>query len=332
MTEQTPPTPAPDPTPTPPSRRLEAPTQQFAPVDTQPVGKDIPLDADDTRGRHFGAIVRSPVDADPRRDPRSSAARSPARWPSAPRSAAAAGGAAFLLRPDHRLADGLGPRRVRLLQGLRQGPRASDLRGARVAAADDPAASPRRRPLHHPRAARHPPRRRAGHPRPLHLRGHDHRQRGQPLHHLHALHDRLDARCRSSREFMHELYAQRRVGFRFLDGAEDVFRKRQRVEHESEAVDKAYEIFCGADDDMNRARQVLSPQFLVWLERPLARGLRLRVRRPGSWSATSRATRSRRPSSTSSAPAPRRSPSACAKKRSSSAGVQRSQARGGACR
>ena len=66
--------------------------------------------------------------------------------------------------------------------------------------------------------------------------------------------------------FMHELYAQRRVGFRFLDGAEDVFRKRQRVEHESELVDKRYEVFCGAQDDMNRAVQVLSPTFLVWLQ------------------------------------------------------------------
>ncbi len=66
--------------------------------------------------------------------------------------------------------------------------------------------------------------------------------------------------------FMQELYAQRRVGFRFLDGAEDIFRKRQRVEHESEVVDKRYEVFCGATDDVNRARQVLSPQFLVWLQ------------------------------------------------------------------
>jgi hypothetical protein len=65
--------------------------------------------------------------------------------------------------------------------------------------------------------------------------------------------------------FMHELFAQRRVGFRFLDGAEDIFRRRQRVEHESEIVDRRYEIFCGANDDLNRARQVLSPQFLVWL-------------------------------------------------------------------
>jgi hypothetical protein len=66
--------------------------------------------------------------------------------------------------------------------------------------------------------------------------------------------------------FMQELYAQRRVGFRFLDGAEDIFRKRQRVEHESEVVDKRYEIFCAGQDDVNRARQVLSPQFLVWLQ------------------------------------------------------------------
>jgi len=66
--------------------------------------------------------------------------------------------------------------------------------------------------------------------------------------------------------FMEELFAQRRVGFRFLDGAEDIFRKRQRVEHESEVVDKRYEVFCGANDDMNRARQILSPSFLAWLQ------------------------------------------------------------------
>lgn len=65
--------------------------------------------------------------------------------------------------------------------------------------------------------------------------------------------------------FMEELFFQRRAGFRFLDGAEDVFRKRQRVEHESEAVDKRFEIFCGKEDSLNRARQVLAPTFLVWL-------------------------------------------------------------------
>ncbi len=66
--------------------------------------------------------------------------------------------------------------------------------------------------------------------------------------------------------FMQELFCQRRFGFRFLDSAEDVFRSRQRVEHESEAVDKKFEIFMGKNDDLNRARQILSPTFLVWLE------------------------------------------------------------------
>lgn len=66
--------------------------------------------------------------------------------------------------------------------------------------------------------------------------------------------------------FIHELFCQRRFGFRFLDGAEDAFRKRQRVEHESEAVDKKFEVFTGEHDEINRARQILSPTFLVWLE------------------------------------------------------------------
>ncbi len=66
--------------------------------------------------------------------------------------------------------------------------------------------------------------------------------------------------------FVHELFCQRRLGFRFMDSMEDVFRKRQRVEHESDAVDKQFEIFTGAGDDINRARQILSPTFLVWLE------------------------------------------------------------------
>ncbi len=70
----------------------------------------------------------------------------------------------------------------------------------------------------------------------------------------------------ASAGLMHELFCQRRFGFRFLDGAEDAFRKRQRVQHESEAVDKQFEVFIGEHDDMNTARQVLSPTFLVWLE------------------------------------------------------------------
>ena len=66
--------------------------------------------------------------------------------------------------------------------------------------------------------------------------------------------------------YLQELYCQRRFGFRFMDSMEDVFRTRQRVEQESEAVDKSYEIFIGKNDDMSKARQVLSPTFLVWLE------------------------------------------------------------------
>jgi hypothetical protein len=66
-------------------------------------------------------------------------------------------------------------------------------------------------------------------------------------------------------QMIRELACQRRAGFRFLDAAEDVFRRRQRVEHESEAVDRKFEIFIGGDDDPNMARQIFSPTFLVWL-------------------------------------------------------------------
>jgi hypothetical protein len=65
--------------------------------------------------------------------------------------------------------------------------------------------------------------------------------------------------------YISELFMQRRSGFRFLDGAEDVFRTRQRVELESEEADRRYEIFIGSDDDMNKARQIFSPTFIVWL-------------------------------------------------------------------
>lgn len=65
--------------------------------------------------------------------------------------------------------------------------------------------------------------------------------------------------------FIGELAVQRRFGFRFLDGAEDIFRRRQRVELESEAADKRFEIFIGRNDDMVRARQIFSPTFIVWL-------------------------------------------------------------------
>jgi hypothetical protein len=62
-----------------------------------------------------------------------------------------------------------------------------------------------------------------------------------------------------------ELYCQRRVGFRFLDGAEDIFRTRKRVELESEALDERFEIFAGRDQDPNWLRQLFSPTFVAWL-------------------------------------------------------------------
>ena len=62
-----------------------------------------------------------------------------------------------------------------------------------------------------------------------------------------------------------ELYCQRRFGFRFLDGFEDAFRSKQRVEVESEAMDKRFETFADADSDPNWLRQLFSPSFIVWL-------------------------------------------------------------------
>lgn len=62
-----------------------------------------------------------------------------------------------------------------------------------------------------------------------------------------------------------DLHCQRRSGFRFLDSAEDVFRRMRRLELESEVVDKRYEIFYGSADDPNWMKQLFSPSFIVWL-------------------------------------------------------------------
>jgi hypothetical protein len=62
-----------------------------------------------------------------------------------------------------------------------------------------------------------------------------------------------------------ELYVQRRVGFRFLDSAEDVFRTRERVTLESEALDQRCEIFAGRGEDQNWIRQLFAPSFVHWL-------------------------------------------------------------------
>lgn len=73
--------------------------------------------------------------------------------------------------------------------------------------------------------------------------------------------------------FLGELALQRRFGFRFLDSTEDAFRSRQRVELESVTADKKFEIFIGKGDEMNRARQVFSPAFIVWLAEEAHEGI-----------------------------------------------------------
>jgi len=62
-----------------------------------------------------------------------------------------------------------------------------------------------------------------------------------------------------------DVYCQRREGFRFMDSAEDAFRRMQRLELESDALDRRYEVFYGAGDDTNWMKQFFSPSFIVWL-------------------------------------------------------------------
>jgi hypothetical protein len=66
--------------------------------------------------------------------------------------------------------------------------------------------------------------------------------------------------------FVPELYCQRKFGLRALEKLEDVFRRsKERVELESEELDRRYEIFAGKAQDANRLRQLFSPTFIVWL-------------------------------------------------------------------
>jgi hypothetical protein len=66
--------------------------------------------------------------------------------------------------------------------------------------------------------------------------------------------------------FIPELYCQRKSGLRALEKFEDVFRRsKERIELESEALDKRYEIFAGKAQDASSLRQLFSPTFIVWL-------------------------------------------------------------------
>jgi hypothetical protein len=61
------------------------------------------------------------------------------------------------------------------------------------------------------------------------------------------------------------LFVQRRSGFRFLDGAEDVFRSNERIQLESDVLDRKCEIFADRRCDANWLRQLFSPSFIDFL-------------------------------------------------------------------
>ena len=62
------------------------------------------------------------------------------------------------------------------------------------------------------------------------------------------------------------LTVQPRSGYRLFDSVEDALEEdRKRIEVESAEFDRRYEVFVGVRDDENKARQILSPAFLVWL-------------------------------------------------------------------
>jgi len=66
--------------------------------------------------------------------------------------------------------------------------------------------------------------------------------------------------------FVPELYCRRKFGLRALEKFEDVFRRsKERVELESEELDKRYEIFAGKAQDAVWLRRLFSPTFIVWL-------------------------------------------------------------------
>jgi hypothetical protein len=75
-----------------------------------------------------------------------------------------------------------------------------------------------------------------------------------------------------------ELFVRPRAGPSALEGIEDALGgPRTRIELESAAFDRAYEVFASEMQDLNRARQVFSPSFIVWLaeEAPPAFGFEL---------------------------------------------------------
>jgi hypothetical protein len=63
-----------------------------------------------------------------------------------------------------------------------------------------------------------------------------------------------------------ELYCHRKFGFHALEGFEDLFRSKKRVEFESAKLTDRYEIFANPQlQDFNWLHQLFSPSFIVWL-------------------------------------------------------------------
>ncbi|HET9677808.1 MAG TPA: hypothetical protein VFP21_09925 [Solirubrobacterales bacterium] len=63
-----------------------------------------------------------------------------------------------------------------------------------------------------------------------------------------------------------ELYCQRKFGLRSLEKFEDVFlTRKERVNLDSEELDKKYEIFSSKEQDAVWLRRLFSPTFIVWL-------------------------------------------------------------------
>jgi hypothetical protein len=63
-----------------------------------------------------------------------------------------------------------------------------------------------------------------------------------------------------------ELYCVPRLGYRFADPIRDRLTHLKRLELESEALDKRYEIFFSPDDDEQWLKRVFVPSFIVWVE------------------------------------------------------------------
>jgi hypothetical protein len=73
------------------------------------------------------------------------------------------------------------------------------------------------------------------------------------------------------------LFVQRRSGFRFLDGAEDVFRSTERIQLESEVLDRKCEIFADKRCDANWLRQLFEPSFVDFLAEGAPEGFAFEV-------------------------------------------------------